>query len=250
MLNRRNALKLSLGTAVLASIPFNGRASDHLFSLEAKNDGKHLSLSKHGNFKGDRLILWSVLSVLDKASALKSINGIFEKYNYKTELKYSSGDKFKVSPSMAIIDLISEIKGVEFNMIYFDSNPEKYADMNPSKFSDIISSFYSKLSISKESSEEMLMKCESRFGPSDKHIEKCGLSLGKNMKTINAKEDRLLQVNNLISGVVYSFLHANSTKNENKAKINKHFDEKYKLSGQIKNEVVKLPSITVQRVKL
>ena len=247
-INRRNLLKASAGLTGLLMSPSLLRGFDVNTLVETPPDEtKHQSLSRHGNFKDSEVLLWSVMRVGDKSKFLNDVEVILNNYKYKSEITYRSNDKFKFGPSRSLINLVASSSSVEFSMYYMKDATGAFSDLSPSAYHSKLADVFQLFELFGEEANNLIAKSEGRYGPSDLMKDKISTAISGSIIPTNAKLDRILQVNNLISGLVYSFISETKTGNKIKLDLREHFDEKYLISN--KNNVnFTIGNITVKRI--
>lgn len=227
--NRREILKTTLGTALVAMIPGQASAEVLKYADLAINDDIHVSLSKHGNVKEDKYLLWSVMTVQNPKEFASKIDAILKRNNYRSEITYHSNDKFKLASCKEIIDLVMTDGGVSFEMKFFESSPASFKDLKPTDYEAKMTSIFKK-SIPKKKVSKLISKSEDNHGPSSQYNKKFLALHGLHNIAVDPIEDRILQVNNLCAGICYALMTKREVKASVKVELNKYLNSKAPIS--------------------
>jgi hypothetical protein len=235
LVSRRNVLKSSMAAVAAIALP----KSNELLGVDTvsnKNNSANAFLAKHGNNQSEWEYLWSMMKVQNWNSSFTAVDQILKNNNYFTKIKYSSNDKYKLEPAKELIDFVlSPQSGVSFDMVLFESNPQIFKALSPRERHIKSDLLYSNILSVSGAVNLFVQKTEDRFGPSAAYINKFQDIHGREMVPVNAKNDLLLQLNDLISGICYSIITSHHIKSEIKQELNDYFDSKTNLtqmSGQ------------------
>jgi len=231
-INRRNLLKISAGlTGFIVASPLTQGLGRRVGSSTLLTEGTtHQTLSRHGNLKNSDIVMWSVMQVSDKQGFLNEVEVILNNNQYKSEIKYRSNDKFKLGPCKNLINLVYDHPSVYFNMHYLEDPGSYFAQLSPNAFQDKLAQIFANFELFGEGENILVAKCTNKFGPSALMEQTCNDAINGTLVTTNAKLDRLLQVNNLISGLLYRFLVENETGNPTKLQLIEYFNDIYSVS--------------------
>lgn len=249
-ISRRKAIIGTMGAALLSALPGSlilaEKEGDMDLSLPPQ---KHTSLTKHGQYSDSQFFLWSVLSVNNDQSFLSKVDQILNSAGYKSELRYNSNDRYKVAPAKKIIDLVLSSSEVSFKMVLFEGIPAQFKNMSPTERIQLQDRMYSD-ALGSGLSGNLVTKSEDRYGPSANYNASFSAKHGVTNKTVIAKNDRILQVNDFIGGLCCAILSQRTTKSKIKNEINQYFDSKVGLSAYIGKDLVQINKISVTKVKL
>jgi len=247
--NRREILKTTLGTALVAMIP--GQASSEVLKYAdlAIGDDNHVSLSRHGNVKEDNFLLWSILTVNNPSKFLQQLDNILEKQKYRSEITYHSNDKFKLAACRDIIDLVMSYGDITFEMKFFENSPSSFKELKPTAFEEKIGMLYRPV-LDGVKSTKMISKAEDNYGPSAQYNKRFSEKFGLDNVAINPIEDRILQINNLCAGICYALLTKREVKSSVKVELNNHFNDKLQISKYINESQINLPPFNITKEKI
>jgi len=250
-MNRRNLLKAGLGSTTVSLIP-NLILNSWGGNLRSNGslDESMSSLVKHGNIKSDHKFVWSIMTVAQPDNFSNRIAEIRELHRYKNEFKYSSTDKFKVEPAKGIIDLIDEYSGsINFSLVLFNSSPSNFNNVSPVNFQTRLSSLYSEI-LMNHTGGNLISKVEDRFGPSDSYNENFINAHGIENLGINAKMNEIIQVNDLISGIIFSIFAEVNISSEAKIKTVNYFKTKFTFPDSFGSDSYNNGSFTLRKINI
>ena len=189
--------------------------------------GAYSCLVKHGQAKRDKLFSWAVLSVADGANEIRAqLEEIKEKFKYRTELKYSSNDRYKEEVSKEFINFFIK-SGMVIDVLMFQGDAKKLRSISPMKYQQKMIEAFGNLRSMEINSKDLVMKVENQFGPSRKFKESVMVEHGFSMVLGMGKFDVMLQLNDLISGIVHGFISGNEPKSRVRKAVNDYFGERF-----------------------
>lgn len=233
VLNRRDLLKGTLGTAALALLPQGVHSASTSFIGQDGNavEQPKCFLAKHGQPKSDPLFLWSSMVVNDLSRFDEALNRILNDTKYRSQLTYKSSDKYKIAPAKEIIRFImSDADNTRFDIFLVQSDPDNFKDLPPIDFNKKMDDLY-KIVIPDDHGGVIVMKAEDRFGPSDAYVRDFTSTHGVESRAINAKMDKFIQVNDLISGIIFSIFARPNVRSKVKKELNEVLQAELGLSG-------------------
>lgn len=232
-LTRRKAIKTTIGVsagmmmgAALQAAP-QDRVVDRLALKTASN------LVKHGRPKGDDFMIWSMMSAQDVEAINEFMTQARLKYKYRTQIKYSGNDRYKVEVCKHIIDAIGKRTDVSFQMVAFKGYQDSIKGLSPGKFTQRVLNAHRKLG--KSVSGEVLVKSENAFGPSREFNDALQGINGHRLVAIQTKYSELIQINDLLSGCLFGMLSERGVASNTKNQIINQFKETYKVDKNLPN---------------
>lgn len=247
--NRRDILRASVAAGIASLIaPITGNSvSSYINSESPLPPAKKAYISKHGHEIKDSYYLWSVLTIKNESKFLTDINAILTSHKYYSRVSFSQNDKFLVPVAKSIIDYVmSPTSGVTFNMNYYSSNPSTFKNISPHQNNLRKNTLYSKL-ISGFSGYSLIGKTEDRFGPSSDYLSKFSQTHGMDLTPVNVLSDKILQVNDLISGICYSIIVGKQLQSSTRIAIRSYFDSKVQLSSKKNQNVINVVGIQIKK---
>lgn len=242
-MNRRDIIKAGMSSVALTMVPSAMiKATENKANNKALVGNIYSTLVKHGHPKEDNKFLWSVMTVKDELEFLNKIDEILLKNRYSSALKYSSTDKFKIIPSKQVIDLIISDQNVSFDITVFKGDSKQFRNLSPLEFNKKMDDLYKKTLINGVVGS-ISSKVEDRYGPSDKYNEKFKNVLGISNNVKNAKFDKIIQVNDLVSGIIYSTFADAKVKSKVKLEINAYLNGKIGLSVNMNKKPFKIKEV-------
>lgn len=238
LFNRRKALKTSAG--LIAGSVFAFTQNGYAFSgnkAESKEDVGHLSLVKHGEMKTEKVIVWSVLNAADREVINRDMSELRSQYRYKPEIKYSTNDRFKVDMCNGMINYIKGNGKLKFEMRVFRLSNGTLSNLSPTAYNEKVLSLYDAMGIKDNPQGSLFIKAENAFGPSAEFNDRVLNSFSKEHRIVNPKKDDIIQLNDLISGIVFSIICKPDLGSVIKRKVNDHFKEVFGISGNIKDSM-------------
>lgn len=208
LLNRRGALRTGFGFAMGSVLTTEAIGSGiHKAARSFHNTaGNYACIIKSGKPSVDSNMLWSLLEVFDADKVDADLNAIRERHSYKSQIRYSSNDRFKLDVCKEMINYLSKSELVHFNVINFISNPEAFQNVSPRDFQIKIVSMFKELRPSLGEVAEVYIKSETQFGPSPDFIEAVKRETGYTLVPSHAKYDTKMQINTLIGGNLLSII--------------------------------------------
>ncbi|MBP6235760.1 MAG: hypothetical protein KA536_06450 [Saprospiraceae bacterium] len=247
-MNRRDIIKAGMSSVALTLVPsVMVKASANSETMLEGTEGPYSTLVKHGHPKTEAIFVWSVMTVNDPAGFLSMIDGILSKHNYRSEIRYSSTDKYKIDPAKQIIDYILNDKNVSFDIKIFNVNPRDFHKLSPTEYNGKIENLY-KETVPSGINGSIASKVEDRYGPSDSYNEKFQQRHGIKNNTKNPKLDKIIQVNDLVSGIIYSIFAENKSRSKVKLELNDYLNSKFsfeKSNGNLNIDPFKISKIII-----
>ncbi len=225
-MNRRSALKTSFFTA--ASTALFGRSNflkEETSSLTEvpKFDEEVTYLLKSGHPKNDNVFAFAVFKISNLSTVSADINKLFEAHRYKTELKYSSNDRYKLELSKELMDYASGSKNIIIDMHVFNSNTSAFSDISPAEYRQRLDNVLSNLNFKRRKGTMIKMKKEDNFGPSSSSTSQFLKTNGKKLETLVASEDRVMQFCDLMCGTAVASITDKKVEGFIKKELIKHF---------------------------
>jgi len=173
-------------------------------------------------------MVWSLLTCEDPEGLTKVISSIREKNKYFTELSYSSNDKYKFDIASSLFEWVANERGLKFTIFRFNDYQTLTDKLSSKELQERTINAMRSFDIKGLSS--INMKLENGYGPSDEFNESLQGTAGFEMKPERVSSDDFIQVNDLVSGTLYSIMHPKGQpKSELKAGLNRRFMEIFKL---------------------
>lgn len=230
-LNRRGALRTGFGFAVGSVLTTDAIGNGIYKAAKTFNlAGNYACIIKSGNPSVDNSMLWSLLEVTDIDKVNADLNSIRERHSYKSQIRYSSNDRFKLEVCKEMISYLSKSDLVQFNVINFISDPEIFLNISPTEFQVKIVSMFKELRPSLGEVEEVLIKSETQFGPSPDFIDAVKRETGYTLVPAHAKYDTKMQVNTLIGGNLLSIIRKGDVASSIKKEVLGSFYEAYEIN--------------------
>lgn len=228
--SRRKALQAGFGVSAGLLLPTLGlRASSSKSATGKIVNNNYASIAKHGNFRNEDLTLWSLME-LDNANQLRGVlTSARQSFDYRAKIKYSSNDKFKIEICKHLIDKVATHNKVKFKMLVFEGYAASIQDASPAKIDERLVSFYSQLSANV--TNEIFIKASDAFGPSELFNDSVNTAGGFNLTANRTYEDDLIQLNDLISGLVYAIYRKVEVHSNTKLELIDYFKKVYNLEG-------------------
>ncbi len=250
-MNRRSILKTSLFTAASTALfgkPISFRKEETLSSL-ALSENEITYFVKSGHPKNDNTFAYAVFKINEHNSVSNDVNEIFEANKYRTELKYSSNDKYKLEVSKQLMDYSFKSQNISIEIHVFASNNASFIDLKPSDYKEKMDSVLSNIDFKKLFGSSIKMKKEDNFGPSRSDASKFLSSTGKSIDAFVASEDRVMQFCDLISGTAFATLTNKVIEASVKKELIKYFKEISRIESKLSNQDAKNIKIYVHKIK-
>lgn len=227
-ISRRNALT----TALVASSGFLWSSSAGRSSFSPKRifsfEGLYGSLVKHGQPKNENFMVWSLLTCENPKGISEIISSIRDKNKYRTRLSYTSNDKYKTGIASSVFEWVANEKGLQFSIFRFgeyQSLTDKITDkelqertLNAMRSFDI------------KGLTSINTKLENGYGPSEEFNNSLQSTTGFEMTPERVSSDDLIQINDLISGTLFSLMNPKGQpKSKLKLELNRKFLETFRL---------------------
>jgi hypothetical protein len=228
-LSRRNALRTGLGvtSALLLGKGVSASPTNFLENIFIPTDGQYACIVKHGRTQGDDLMVWSYMTVNNPDEMLAEIENLRALSKFRSELKYSNNDLFKIEYAQAVINTIAESSNINFKMVVFKNYKEIFSGLSPNKYQQRIINMYRELPAVGATS--VSFKKENLFGPSKEFSDAMKEVNGYTMIMTNPKSDSLIQINDFVSGIVFALLRPIEVTSETKVQLISFFKEKMNL---------------------
>jgi len=228
--NRRGALRTGFGLAMGSVLTSEAIGKGIQKATKSFNvAGDYACIIKSGNPYMDNSMLWSLLEVGDVDRVDAELNEIRERHLYKSQIRYSSNDRFKVGVCKEMISYLSKSDLIKFNVINFISSPELFRNISPTEFQVKIVSMFKDLRPSLGQVEEVFIKSESQFGPSREFVEAVKEATGYTLVPTHAKYDTKIQINSLIGGNLLSIIRKGDVASNIKKEVLGSFYEAYEI---------------------
>jgi len=247
-LSRRNALRTGLGVTgalLLGNGAYASQSKSILDNIFTNVEDNYASIVKHGRTKGENLMVWSLMSITNVEAVSTEIENYRAATKYNSELKYSSNDIFKIDYAKSIIDFIAVSENINFSMVAFKDYKEIFSGLSPDNYQQRIINMYRELPSSGVS--KVLFKKENLFGPSLEFTNAMLEVNGYSMEMTNPKSDSLIQINDFISGLVFSLLRSIAVTSESKLELISYFKEKMGLPAEVNIDSFKSTIIEIHQ---
>lgn len=212
-MNRRSLVGMLVGVPFVGSLSL---PSDYK-SLPNDLTATKANIVNHGNLKKGSLSVTSALICSDYEGLEADLLSIKSGFNYNTRISYSSHDKFKLDTSKAFIDYFVSSVQVELRI---KVNQGLGVGLGGSQFNSVKNNLFNTLLGGFVG--DVRVKSESKFGPSELHKQEFNALGGATLVPFNPVEDAAMQLNDLISGIVYS-IFVGRTRNVTKVDLNYYF---------------------------
>jgi len=204
IVSRRKALT----TGLVASSGFMWSKS---FGLSSKNilgstsfKGRYASLVKHGQALNDNYMLWSLMTCDSPEEITEEIMNMRKEGSYNSIIKYSSNDKYKEEICSNLLFWILERESVQFKLLRFENYSELTSKLSSKEIQErTINAMrqFGELEV-----ESINSKLENGYGPTDNFNESLQGTMGSFIEPKPVYKDQLIQLNDLVSGVIYSLI--------------------------------------------
>jgi len=232
-LNRRNVLKggVGIGAGMLLTNPLNAFSDKGTKKFSTANvEDAYASIVKHGRPKGDNIMVWSLAKVANPAAIDRVVEELRSNHRYRTRIKYSSNDKFKVRICTELIDYVVKSRDIAFKLIVFENYNSITKGLAPKEFQQRMLNAYNKLTMG--GIRQVDIKAEDNFGPSEEFRSNVENLSGYSIKTATTRDSNLMQLNDLISGLFYALLSGRKIHGETKNTLIKHFKSQYEIRDE------------------
>ncbi len=244
--NRRDVIKSGLGLLGGSLIPFEINLFSEVSNLI--NAESSYSFVKHGQLGLTKDIVWCIMHASNKENLNNKILKLRSDLNYRTELKYSKNDKYKIDFGKAIIDLVYKGDWLEFDLLKLELDQNSISLSDSKDFNEKSLNIYKSFDLKLDKLIALECKEDYSFGATT-DLNNLTVSLCKmDHKFVNVKENNLIQINDFISGIIYSNMNPTKTQSWVKVELNNYFNDAFKCE-EIKTDMVLGKNINIKFVK-
>ena len=227
-ISRRNALT----TALVASSGFLWSSAvgkpktspKGIFSFE----GLYGSLVKHGQPRNENFMVWSLLTCEKPENFSQAINSLREKNKYRTKLSYTSNDRYKLEMASNVFEWVANERGLQFMIFRFRDYQSMTDKLSSKELQERTLNAMRSFDI--KGLTHINTKLENGYGPSSEFNDSLQNAAGFEMTPERVSSDELIQVNDLVSGTLFSLMNPKGQpQSQLKQDLNRRFMEIYKV---------------------